>query len=147
MRTVETLQREPLNFRMTGKRGLNQGIFLTIKYGMINGQATLDRTSKMEPNWDSYGAEAPSADSIKASKAILAKLSKELVLPSAIVASAGGGISIYFIVGSRTAYVETYNDGSQALVMYDKDGNSEILEIGSEIPKSEVGRRIRQHLD
>jgi hypothetical protein len=52
-----------------------------------------------------------------------------------IVPSAEGGVSIYFMAGHRTAYVESYNQGSQALVMYDENGDVEVLEIGRDMPE------------
>ncbi len=46
----------------------------------------------------------------------------------------------------RTVYVESYNQGFQALVMYDQDGNAEVLEIGRDIPKTDVSGRILAYL-
>ena len=148
IRRVET----PNYNRRTGElrddwlRRLEQSTFLTIKYGLIDAQGALDRISDMERNWDSYGAEPPGANAIRASKEILEELAGALILPSTIVPSAEGGVSIYFIAGHRTVYVESYNQGSQALVMYDQDGNSEVLEIGRDIPRSEVSGRIVAYL-
>ena len=112
--------------QLSGSR--EQSTYLTIKYGLIDALEALDRISGMEKNWDSYGSEPPSADAIRASKETLDQLAGELLLPSTIVPSAEGGVSIYFMTGSRTAYVESYNQGSQSLVMYDEDdGSVEVL--------------------
>jgi hypothetical protein len=123
-------------------RRLEQSQFLTIKYGLIDAEGALDRISHLGADWDSYGAEAPAADAIQASKKILEELAGDLILPSTIAPSAEGGISIYFMTGQRTVYVESYNQGTQALVMYGQDGNADVLEIGREIPLGEVGARI-----
>jgi hypothetical protein len=125
---------------------LAQSTFLRIKYGLFDAEAELDRISGMEADWDSYGAEPPSAAAIRASKEALKELAGALILPSTIVPSAEGGVSIYFMNGDRTAYIESYNQGSQALVMYDQHGNTEVLELDSDIPRSAVSRRILQYL-
>lgn len=111
-----------------------QSAFLTVKYGLINAEEELDRISAIEPDWDSYGAPSPSPAAILASREILRALAGDLILPSAIVASADGGVSIYFMSRNRTAYIESYNNGSQALVMYDQDGNTEVLELETKFP-------------
>ncbi len=123
-----------------------QSTFLTIKYGLIDAEGALDRISKMETDWDSYGAAPPSDTAIRASREILAELADALILPSTIVPSAEGGVSIYFMTGRRTVYVETYNEGSQTLVLYDRDCNAEVLEIGRDIPRSAVSSRILAYL-
>jgi hypothetical protein len=127
-------------------RRLEQSTFLTIKYGLIDAEGELDRISNMTTDWDSYGAEPPSADAIRASREILGELAGALILPSTIVPSAEGGVSIYFMTGNRTAYIETYNQGTQVLVMYDQQGNTEVLDLGNDIPRSDVSGRILAHL-
>src|SRR5580704_7883527 len=76
-------------------RRLEQSTFLTIKYGLIDAEEELDRISNMTRDWDSYGAEAPSPDAIRASREILNELAGALILPSTIVPSAEGGVSTY----------------------------------------------------
>ena len=106
----------------------------------------IDATGEIQTDWDSYGAEPPSADAIRASQEILEDLAEAQILPSTIVPSAEGGVSIYFMTGNRTVYVESYNQGSQALVMYDQLGNTEVLEVGREILRSDVGGKILAYL-
>ena len=127
-------------------RRREQSTFLTIKYGLIDAEVELDRISNMETDWDSYGAEPPSAAAIRASREILEELAGALILPSTIVPSAEGGVSVYFMIGNRTAYVESYNQGSQALVMYDQKGNTEVFELGRDILRAEVSGRILAYL-
>jgi hypothetical protein len=126
---------------------LENSAFLTIKYGLINVDDELARLSQLQPNWDSYGAEPPSGEAIRSARSILGELFSGLILPSAIVPSAGGGVSIYFMKGVRTSYIENYNSGAQALVMFDQEGNSEVLELGIEVGVAEVGGRIMGYLD
>jgi hypothetical protein len=128
------------------RRRLEQSPFLQIKYGLIDAEGALDRISRLQTDWDSYGAEPPGAGAIQASREILTELAGDLILPSAIVPSASGGVSIYCMTGPRTAYIEVYDEGTSALVMYDQSGNAEVLEVGSEILRSGVGRRILEYL-
>jgi hypothetical protein len=100
----------------------------------------------MEGNWDSYGAEPPGANAIRAAKEILEEFAGAQILPSTIVPSAEGGVSIYFMTGHRTVYVENYNQGSQTLVMYDQNGNAEVLEIERDIPRAAVSSRVLAYL-
>jgi len=123
-----------------------QSMFLKLKYGRIDAKRELHRISNMEPGWDSYGAEPPQANAITASEEILEELAGALILPSTIVPSAEGGVSIYFMTGNRTVYVESYNQGSQVLVMYDQQGNTEVLEVGRDILRSDVGGKILAYL-
>jgi hypothetical protein len=133
-------------FRDDYSRRLTQSTFWTIKYGLIDAERELDRISNFQSNWDSYGAPPPSAAAILASREILTELAGALILPSAIVPSAEGGVSIYFMSGNRTAYIESYNHGSQALVMYDQQGNTEVLELGSDIFRVALSGTILAYL-
>lgn len=128
------------------QRSLGQSKFLRIKYGLIDAQGTLDRLSRLESGWDSYGAEPPGPEAIRSSKEVLDQLAGDLILPSTIVPSAEGCVSIYFMTGDRTAFVESNNQGGQALVMYDRNGDVNVLEIGLDISSSEVGGRILAYL-
>lgn len=126
---------------------LSQSTFLTIKYGLINVEQELNNVSELQRGWDSYGAEPPTAEAIAASRTILRELAGALICPSAIVPSAEGGVSIYFIKDNRTVYIENYNDGAQALVTYDRSGHTDVFEIGTDIPSADVGNRISRYLD
>src|ERR1035438_5849469 len=70
---------------------LSKSAFLTLKYGLIDGELELSQMSTLEPNWDSYGANPPSARSIEAARTALLELASSLILPSTIVPSSGGG--------------------------------------------------------
>jgi hypothetical protein len=121
--------------------------FWTIKYGLTHAEQELDGLGNLAQNWDSYGAEPPSREAIQASRTVLAELAGALILPSTIVPSASGGVSIYFMSGDRTAYIESYNDGNQALVMYGEHEPPEVLELGTEIQPHDLGHRITTYLD
>jgi hypothetical protein len=133
-------------FLLDFMRSKGQSTFLTIKYGIESAEHELRRMATLEANWDSYGAEPPSTLAIHAARLIISELANSLISPSAIVASAGGGVSIYFFNDPRTAYIENDNAGEQALVMYDRDGNTEVLEIGTDLETSEVASRLSRYL-
>jgi hypothetical protein len=142
------------NYRPTATQALavwvekrSQSASLRIKYGLMDAEGELSRLSVLKNNWDSYGADAPSAQAIDAARIMLHELAAALIRPSTVVGSAGGGVSIYFMHGNRTAYIENYNDGSQALVMYDQNGTTEVLELGIDLDRAEVSGRILRHLD
>jgi hypothetical protein len=128
------------------RRRLAQSTFLTIKYGLIDAEGELDRISSLNSDWDSYGADPPTKDAMQASRDILKELAGALILPSTIVPSGEGGVSIYFMSGDRNAYIESYNQGSQALVMYDRQGSTQVLEIGRDVARGEVSNRILEYL-
>src|ERR1017187_9596660 len=73
---VETpnYNQQTVEFRNDWSRRLEQSTFLTIKYGLINVEGELHRISSLETNWDSYGAEPPSADAVQASREILREI-------------------------------------------------------------------------
>ncbi|MEQ1946443.1 MAG: hypothetical protein ABL995_04605 [Bryobacteraceae bacterium] len=121
--------------------------FLTIKYGLIDADEQLRRLSSLVDNWDSYGAPAPSPLSISKAKSVLQTLCTNLIRPSTIVASASGGISIYFLNGEKSAYIENCNDGEQVLVMYDQRSTTDVLEIGTDIQIDDIARHLTRHLD
>ena len=125
---------------------LSRSAFLKVKYGLIDAKGVLDALSHLRTDWDSYGAQPPSTLAITATRGILEQLCSSLILPTTIVPSATGGVSVYFVSGERSAYVENYNDGTQALVMYDRNGATEVLEIGTEISCEDIGARISTYL-
>jgi hypothetical protein len=48
--------------------------------------------------------------------------------------------------GDRNAYVESDNSGVQTLVMYDQQGNTDVLELGSDISRAELSERLLTYL-
>jgi hypothetical protein len=128
------------------EKAKRQSSFWRLKYGHIDANSELQRIASLKTNWDSYGADAPSENAIRVARSILSELEQARILPSAIVASATGGVSIYFFDSDRSAYIENYNDGAQALVMYDQNGTTEVLEIGTEIDNDALAVRILGYL-
>jgi hypothetical protein len=128
------------------QKWLNGSQFLTIKYGMINSEEILQRLSHLSPNWDSYGAPSPNANAVQASREVLKHLAENHILPTSIVASAEGGIAIYFMRGERSAYIESDNEGDQTLVLYGRQIPTEVLEVETEIPRTDISARLLRFL-
>ncbi len=81
----------------------------------------LKKAAQCCDDWDSYGASAPSAQSVKAAEAFLDSAREQFLEPTTVVASAEGGIATYFMSGARTAYMEYRNTGEFILGMYGAD--------------------------
>ena len=92
-------------------------------------QAQLFKSAAYGANWDSYGAEAPSPNSVAAVQIFLGEAQALEILPTAIVASAEGGLAAYFIAGGRTSYIEFYNDGETIVAHYGADCLSVVAPI------------------
>ena len=67
--------------------------------------------SRLDSDWDSYGAEAPSEVAINFAYEILSNLAYEDLEPSSIDPSAEGGICISFRTKSRYGDIECFNNG------------------------------------
>ena len=67
---------------------------------------TTSWTALLTDNWDSYGAERPSDATRENTLDLLRRLKRRGFAPSAVIASAEGGIATYFFHASKTAYVE-----------------------------------------
>lgn len=69
-------------------------------------------------NWDSYGAPAPSRETAELAHRTVIMSEMARALPSAIVASAQGGVALCWDVEDKHAYIEFCNDGSTILATY-----------------------------
>ena len=80
--------------------------------------SSLDRMLLLRPDWDSYGADPPSDAAISLARAALFALWEEHLPPSAVVASAEGGVGIIFVWPGRYADIEFLNDGDILVSSY-----------------------------
>jgi hypothetical protein len=92
-------------------------------------RSSLVEYSKFGDDWNSYGAEKPSAHTIDLTKRLLNKLWNELLLPTQLVPSAEGGIAAYFKAGERVSYLEYRNSGEVILAMYDQNSEPDVQEL------------------
>lgn len=102
----------------------------------------------MEPDWDSYGAEPPSEEAVQRAGSFLANGHNLPCQPSAVTASAEGGVALMFTgAGGQRVLVEFLNSGEDYGLFYDLSGNGEtvMLTPGRESARS-FGLRIEHHL-
>ncbi len=76
---------------------------------------------RLRGNWDTYGSEAPSRDSVEAAGKIAEACIDEGLYPDAIVPSAEGGVALCFVRHGRYADIELFNSGEILAVRYSKD--------------------------
>ncbi|AWM40325.1 hypothetical protein GobsT_12030 [Gemmata obscuriglobus] len=72
----------------------------------------LDDLQTFERDWDSYGAEPPSQQSIGNARAFVAFLRTNFKEPDALNPSAVGGVGFTFRDGKRSVYIEFRNTGN-----------------------------------
>jgi hypothetical protein len=99
-------------------------------------------------DWDSYGAPAPSRQSIGSAKLAVEKFRLSQLLPSIVTPSAEGGVSIYFSRGSQKAFIEFLNEGDVMVARYGKDDepNVKVLRNGLQDLNDQAIQEIRDHL-
>lgn len=91
----------------------------------------LERLKNLKQDWDSYGANPPSADVIEKIKNALCLLESNNVLPTRLDPSADGGIGIVFRNGEKYGHIEFTNDGTILACFYDGQCSiNEIVNIG-----------------
>jgi hypothetical protein len=78
----------------------------------------LRRLSRLSNNWDSYGSESPSPESISLALEIGASFIKLGLFPDATVPSSEGGVALCFIRNKKYADVEFFNSGSVIAVRH-----------------------------
>ncbi len=92
----------------------------------------LKKVRSLHANWDSYGAEPPSARAIELTEAVLNGLRDRFVAPSRIVASVEGGVGVCFSRGNRYADLECFNNGEIVGVVYAGLGHPRVIEATAE---------------
>jgi hypothetical protein len=114
--------------------GFIQQAFRTSEFLQIQSQYTqlrgsLAAYSTLSDDWNSYGADRPSAHTIGLTLRLLNNLRRELFLPVHLIPSAEGGVAAYFKAGDRVSYLEYRNSGEVILAMYDRDSEPDIREL------------------
>jgi hypothetical protein len=103
--------------------------FLRVQRRFIELRSSLALQSKLSDDWNSYGAERPSAHTIELTFRLLNKLRHELFLPVQLIPSAEGGIAAYFKADDRVSYLEYRNSGEVILAMYDQHSEPDVREL------------------
>jgi len=105
------------------------------------------KVASYHAGWDSYDAEAPSSATVHNTKWLLKRMRQSGFVPSSVVASAEGGIAIYFFKAKKTAYVEYRNSGEALAAMYDRETLPLVMELdATEASALEAITRIRAYL-
>lgn len=89
----------------------------------------IQKAESYSHDWDSYGAPPPTSLAANLTRALLNFAISLRVAPTTIVASAEGGIAIYFLRTGKSAYFEFRNTGQSMLVMYDDSGYCDIFDV------------------
>jgi hypothetical protein len=111
------------------QESLNKSCALRVEPVFYSRLEELRLAASVSDDWDSYGAPAPTRDSVDRTRRLLEHMKNRQFLPTTIVPSAEGGIAAYFISGTRTAYVEYRNSGETVIAMYDAVGEPAIKEL------------------
>jgi len=108
----------------------------------------LSEISGLAVDWDSYGAPAPTADTITQARDAIQFLWSRNLLPEVAAPSAEGGTVLYFSSGPQKAFLEFLNEGEVVLAQYSKDDEPNIrtLQNGLQDLDDNSVAEIRRHL-
>jgi hypothetical protein len=111
-------------------------------------RSRLSQLVKLRTGWDSYGSAPPSEEARRRAERVLDVLRTEEILPTAIAASAEGGVGICFVRGGDYADIEFLNTGEVLAIAYkgmDRPMLWEFEEHGDEAIRVGI-ERLRQHI-
>jgi hypothetical protein len=101
----------------------------------------LSQLGLLPADWDNYGAEAPSRESIDAARGILRHLADVQLEPTSVDPSAEGGVCLCFQRGDRYADIECFNSGEILAVTSTGGDDTNVWQI------EEPGTPLRRALD
>jgi hypothetical protein len=114
------------------------------KYKRLKRQ--IEESRKVQANWDSYNAPAPTPQSIDATLPFIRVCYLEQLIPDDYGAMAEGGITVSFMKNGRYAAVEFYNSG-EMVALLSRPVDSDVWEFSSNILEfQKVIRQIRHFL-
>lgn len=121
--------------------------FVRVQLQLDEARDQLSSSAVLAPNWDSYGAESPNAQSREDAGRILRLLQQLVIAPTRLLPSAEGGIGIVFSNAERYADIECLNSGEILLTTYFGMETPLVREIGStDAELSAAIEKIRVHL-
>jgi hypothetical protein len=108
----------------------------------------LNELYSVPDDWNAYGSPAPTKPSIEISRGVLNSLWVENLIPDRALPSAEGGVALIFRTeNDNRAVIETQNDLSTYVLLYDRKGNSRTLDWSDPGPaRSEALRQLERHL-
>jgi hypothetical protein len=123
--------------------------YLTDRHQFEFFSAALAELARTEANWNSYNAPTPTVEAIEDARRILAVLRIRLLMPSRVLPSADGGVSLIFSSDKNSrAVIECLNDRQCLLVLYDLNGNVDTFEwpAGRLASQIELVDKLQYHL-
>ncbi len=106
-------------------RSISRSEFLRREEAIAEMIAEMCNFLRLNDNWDSYGAEAPRGDAIRAACQFLGKLGASPIFPSRVMPSSEGGVALRFRHKQHRALLEFFNSGEVGLILYRSDGSVE----------------------
>jgi len=94
--------------------------------------AILNSLTKLQEDWDSYGAPSPSPASVTLGTKYLAAFLSKGLLPHRVVPSAEGGVALMFSSSPKQAYFEITNEEELSIGTYGKGQKLTITDLSSE---------------
>lgn len=92
-------------------------------------QRKLRAMENLEDNWDTYGAEAPSLETISNAIDLLVRMEQISFLPSDVLASSEGGVALSFKSATRYADIELLNSGEVLAVIAEGSQQPVVWEV------------------
>jgi hypothetical protein len=127
-------------------RGKSRVRELLEKFDLLSN--ALNDLYRVPDDWNAYGSPSPTKPAIEISRGILNSLSAERLPPERVLPSADGGVALVFVTDTENrAVIETLNDNSVFVLLYDRRGNSKTLvwnESGA--VKHEILKQLGSHL-
>jgi hypothetical protein len=115
--------------------------------GFDSARERLERTSRLQQGWDTYGAEPPNDHARALTQRVLDLLESSFVPPSRLMPSVEGGIGLLFGDGEARAGLEIYNSGEIAAATWRSEGDPTVWEMDpSDSSLKKAIEQIRVHL-
>ncbi len=103
--------------------------YVRAKIAQLELENRLGQLSALRANWDTYGSEPPSKESVTAA-AVIAKAFIDFgLIPDAVGPSAEGGVAISFFRNRKYADIECFNSGETLAVRYSSDEKPTAWEV------------------
>ncbi len=119
-------------------------------------RSSLEASTALADNWDSYGATKPAKHSIEAADRFLQRLFKALFMPNRVIPSdmpnrvipsAEGGMALYLNSDNKKAYLEYRNSREVILARFDDHSDPIIVELTeSDADESRALSLIRSYI-
>jgi hypothetical protein len=103
--------------------------FARAKIAQAELEIRLRQLAGLRTNWDTYGSEPPSRESLSSAGTIAKAFINRGLIPDAVGPSAEGGVAICFVRNQRYADIECFNSGETLAVRYSSDEDPTAWEL------------------